>query len=55
MKLNMTEGRPAETDKASDVDFSNLETELMDHVIKREVSMCLLLSFESLLHRRPEA
>uniref|UniRef100_A0A3Q1IKS7 BRCT domain-containing protein n=1 Tax=Anabas testudineus TaxID=64144 RepID=A0A3Q1IKS7_ANATE len=36
MKLNITEDSPAEMTKASDIDFSNLETELRDHVIKLE-------------------
>lgn len=40
MKLNIMENHPAETNKGSDVDFSNLETELKDHVIKQEVGMC---------------
>lgn len=38
MKFNITE-----TNMASDVDFSNLETELKDHVIKQEVGKCIHL------------
>lgn len=46
MKLNITEDSPAEMTKASDIDFSNLETELRDHVIKLEVCMCLYVMLQ---------
>ncbi len=43
MKFNIMDDHPAETKKASfvDVDFSKLETELRDYVIKQEVCVCV--------------
>lgn len=43
MKFNITDDQPAEMMKASfvDVDFSELETDLRDYVVKQQVCVCV--------------
>lgn len=46
IKCDLTDDHPAKktkTESVVDVDFSKLESELRDYVIKQEVCMCLFV------------